>query len=66
MFLVVCITERSTRIALASVAATLFVSGANVLVEIDENVVVVVPVLAHGRRENGNIDLVQDSVISGN
>jgi len=57
--------ERSTRIALASVAASLFVSCANVLVEIDENIVVVVPVLAHGRRENGNIDLVQDSVISG-
>lgn len=55
----------SARIALASISAALFVASANVLIDVDEDVVVVVPVLASSRCQDGNINLIQNSVVAG-
>jgi hypothetical protein len=36
-----------------------------VLIDVDEDVVVVVPVLASSRCEDGNVNLIQNSVVAG-
>ena len=54
----------STRVTLAGVHATVFITGTNVLVRVDQNVFGFVPVNTGLIGQNWNIDFVEDFLIT--
>ena len=49
---------------MTSISTSFFVSSTDVLIDIDENVVVLIPLLACLVGEDRNIDFIEDSVIA--
>lgn len=56
--------ERSAGVSLASVEASFFVSGADVLFSVDQDVLGLVPVHAGLVSQNGNVHLVQNTLVT--
>ena len=58
------LTEWTTRISLTSIQTTLFITSANVLFFVDENVFGFIPISTGFVSENWNIDFVQNFLVT--